>query len=185
MSNNATTLYLTKMIREGFEPADVNMWQALCQQAKTDVGDSRTYMFLLLDMARHNKVDVIEIVKTGRVCSEQKSINEKFMKALHECLTDDVETVEVGESSTRVLDLTCDEELSESGSGSYEETSEPHGFDDNENPTSAEAYEIDGFVVPDHHSDPESSGVEVLPPKTPQRGVKRLLKRKLEFSNDS
>ena len=93
MSSVTQTTYLTKMIREGYEPIDVNLWQAVCQQAKTDIGDSRTYLFLLLDMARHNQVDVLEIVKTGRVCSGQKSINEKFMKALHECLTDPEDSV--------------------------------------------------------------------------------------------
>lgn len=180
MSSVTQTVYMTKMIREGFEAADVQLWQSLLQQAKTDIGDSHTYLFLLLDMARHNKCHVMEIVKTGRVCSEQKNINEKFMQALHECLTEDVETVKVGESSTKVLDLTCDEEPSESGS--YEETSREY----NDNPTSAEAYEIDGFVVEDHDSESRS----VTPPaKLRQSSAatpapKRLLKRRLVLEEE-
>jgi len=170
MSSVTQTLFMTKMIRAGFEKADVDLWQALLQQAKTNIGDSHTYVFLLLDMARHNKVDVLEIVKTGRVCSNQKTINEKFIDALMNAVNVD-EEVDVGEPATGVLDLTCDEELSHSSSGSYEETTEPY----NDNPTSAEAYEIDGFVVPDHHSQPADEDVDdkVVKPR------KRLLKRRL------
>jgi len=160
---------MTKMIRAGFEAADVNLWQSLLQQAKTCIGDSHTYVFLLLDMARHNKCDVLEIVKTGRVCSGQKSVNEKFMDSLINCMNSDAEEVDVGESSTRVLDLTADEELSESGSGSYEETSEPY----NDRPSSRDAYEIDGFVVEDDDEDVEDK-LDGL-----KRKPKRLLKRKL------
>lgn len=180
MSSPAATLYLTRMIRAGFEPQDVKMFDALCNQVKLDTGDSRTYMFLLLDMARHNKVDVMEIIKTGRVCSDQKSINEKFMKALHECLTSVDDEVEAGKPSAGVLDLTCDEELSESDSHSYEETSEPY----NDNPTSAEAYELDGFVVEDHDSDADNDDRPPSPvgKRPPQKGVKRLLKRKISFA---
>jgi len=157
MSSVNQTVYMTKMIRAGFEAADVNMWQALLQQAKTNIGESHTFVFLLLDMARHNKCDVLEIIKTGRVCSEQKAVNDKFMHALMNCVNDETDnTVHVeatvgGKQVTGVLDLTCDEELSESDSHSYEETSEEY----NANPTSAEAYELDGFVVEDHHSDPD------------------------------
>jgi len=169
------TLYLTKMIREGFEPADVNLWQSLLQQAKTNIGNSHEYLFLILDMARHNKCDVLEIIKTGRVCSEQKTVNDKFMKALHNAVSSDAEddgpephATITTVRGTQVLDLTCDEELSESGSGSYEETSEQY----NDNPTSAEAYEIDGFVVPDHHSQPDDDDVDDKVEAAPGKSTK-------------
>jgi len=141
-------LYLSKMIRAGVEKEDVDMFAALCQQCKTDVGQSRHFMFLLLDMARHNKCDVLDIVKTGRVCSSQKNINQAFVDAILMAVASDDER----DASTGVLDLTAEEELSESGSGSYEETDSYY----NDNPNSYEAYEIDGFVVPDHHSDPDA-----------------------------
>jgi len=169
-------LYLTKKIREGFEKADVDMFAALCQQCKTDIGRSREYMFLLLDMAKHNDdCDVLEIVKTGRVCSSQNSINDKFIDALILAVASDDER----DTSTKVLDLTCDEELSESSSGSYEETSEPRGGDSyyNDNPTSAEAYEIDGFVVPDDDADVDDKPNGLL---KKSQGVKRKLKRREE-----
>jgi len=178
-------LYLTKKIREGFEKADVDMFAALCQQCKTDVGRSREYMFLLLDMAKHNDdCDVLEIVKTGRVCSSQNSINDKFIDGLINAVASDDER----DTSTKVLDLTCDEELSESSSGSYEETTEPGYY--NDNPTSAEAYEIDGFVVPDHHCPPDADDYGCEECGTTQEkkldkmkassGVKRKLKRREE-----
>jgi len=178
MSSVTQTVYMTKMIRAGFEAADVNLFQALCQQCKTDIGESRNFMFLLLDMARHNKVDVLEIVKTGRVCSEQRTINEKFIDALLNAVNSDDEQVTVGKSSTGVLDLTADEELSHESSGSYEETSDNFY---NDNPTSAEAYEIDGFVVPDHHSQPvdDDDDDKLQAPAGQKHKLKRLLKRKL------
>jgi len=174
MSSVTQTVYMTKMIREGFEAADVNLWQSLLQQAKTDIGDSHEYVFLLLDMARHNKCGVLEIVKTGRVCSNEKAVNEKFMNALFHAVASDTEEAQDSVKSTKVLDLTCDEELS----GSYEETSEPY----NDNPNSAEAYEIDGFVVEDHVSQPDDDDdivdkMDGLKKKT----KKRLLKRKLSL----
>jgi len=167
-------LYLTKKIREGFEKADVDMFAALCQQCKTDIGRSREYMFLLLDMARHNDdCDVLEIVKTGRVCSSQNTINDKFIDALIHAVASDEER----DTSTKVLDLTADEELSESSSGSYEETSEPQGHYYNDNPTSAEAYEIDGFVVADDDADVDDKPNGLL---KKSQGVKRKLKRREE-----
>jgi len=122
--------YLTKMIRAGYEKADVDMFAALCQQAKTDIGESREYLFVLLDMARHNDCDVLDVVKTGRTCSGQKAINKAFMDAVFKAVSSDDDD---SEPSTKVLDLTCEESLEDSGS--YEE--EPT------NPTSAEAYAID------------------------------------------
>jgi len=154
MTSNPQTVFMTKMIREGYEAADVTMWQSLLQKAKTDFA-VHDFVFLLLDMARHNKVNVLDIVKTGRVCSEQKTINQPFIDAILNAVASDDEC----ESKPRVLDLTCEES---SLSGSYEETSEPY----NDNPTSAEAYEIDGFVVAD------DDDVDDKPKK-------RLLKRKL------
>jgi len=178
MSSVTQTVFLTKMIREGFEKADVDLWQSLLQQAKTNIGDSHTYVFLLLDMARHNKVNVLEIVKTGRVCSNEKVVNDKFMTALLHAVDVD-EEVRVSKSATGVLDLTCEEELSHSGSGSYEETSQPF----NDNPTSAEAYEIDGFVVPDHESESAEDSVERKSGLWHiNKQKKRLLKRKIDIS---
>jgi len=152
-------MYLTKMIREGFEKADVDMWQALCQQCKTDIGNSHEYMYLLLDMARHNDCSVLDIVKSGRVCSQQRNINEKFIDALLKSVASDDER----ESGTKVLDLTAEEELS----GSYEETDSKY-IDD---PNSNEAYEIDGFVVEDHDSEAEADT------SNKKKGLKRKLKQ--------
>jgi len=156
MSSNQQVVYMTNKIREGYEAADVTMWQALLQQAKTESGDSVRFLFLILDMAQHNDCSVLDIVKTGRVCSSSKTIDQKFADALMHCMDtpdDDFEVTATGSiqryPSAKVLDLTCDE--SSGSSQSYEETSEPY----NDNPTSNEAYEIDGFVVPDHHSEPE------------------------------
>jgi len=132
------------MIRAGYEAADVQMWQALCQQAKCDTGNSHEHLYLLLDMANHNKCHVLDVVKTGRVSSNQKHINETFIASLMAAVDDDDDDeVHISKPSTQILDLTCHEVLSESGS--YEE-------EYNDNPTSNEAYEIDGFVVPDHIS---------------------------------
>jgi len=158
MTSNPQTIFMTKMIREGYEAADVTMWQSLLQKAKTDFA-CHEFVFLLLDMARHNKVNVLDIVKTGRVCSGQKTINQPFIDAILNAVASDDE----GEPGPRVLDLTCDED---SLSGSYEETSQEY----NDNPTSAEAYEIDGFVVAD------DDDVDDKPKK-------RLLKRKLVFDS--
>ena len=151
---------MTKMIRAGYEAADVNMWQALCQQAKCEIGNSHEYLFLLLDMANHNKCNVLDVVKTGRVSSGQKNINQLFIDSVVNLVasTDDDE-VAAGHSSTKVLDLTCEEELSESNS--YEE-------EYNDNPNSNEAYEIDGFVVEDDDIEEEETK-----PLTKKRLIKR------------
>jgi len=161
MSSVTQTTYMTKMIREGFEKADVDLWQALCQQCKTDIGNSHEYMFVLLDMARHNDCGVLDVVKTGRVSCKERVINAAFMASLHACMASDDE-VDIGKSSTKVLDLTCDE------SGSYEETDEPP-VEYYENPTSNEAYEIDGFVVPDHKSEDADDDVDDKPRKLKRR----------------
>jgi len=174
--------YTTRMIREGFEKHHVDMWHALCQQAKTDVGKSREYLFILLDMARHNDCDVLDIIKTGEVCSKQKNINEKFMSGLTHCLVSDDE-VEIIKPGTGVLDLTAEEELAESGS--YEEEGEGP-FDHDDNPTSADAYEIDGFVVADHqspeHSDDDNDNDEE--DKLPLNKARKLKRRLSTITED-
>lgn len=166
MSSNQQVVYMTAKIREGYEAADVTMWQQLLQSAKTEAGDSLRHLFLILDMAKHNQCEVLDIVKTGRVCSNSKSIDQKFADALIHCVDtpdDDVEVIEDGNirrhTGPSVLDLTCNDESSGS-SHSYEETSEPY----NDNPTSNEAYEIDGFVVEDHESPEQSGDEDVLHP---------------------
>jgi len=197
---------MTSKIREGYEAADVTMWQQLLQQAKTESGDSLRLLFLILDMAKHNECEVLDIVKTGRVCSNSKTIDQKFADALMHCLDVNEESelyrgprdhdVE-GHSSVKVLDLTCDDESSGS-SHSYEETSEP--YDDN--PTSNEAYEIDGFVVEDHHSSPAPVTEKLYEPASSstsskkstlkfcetdadvKQPKKRQLKRRIEISEE-
>jgi len=169
MSSATANLYLSKSIRAGFEKEDVDMFAALCQQCKTDIGDSRDYMFYVLDMARHNKCDVLEIIKTGRVCSGQSRINEKFIDALLHAVHSDDER----DAGAQVLDLTADEELSHSSSGSYEETSEPG----ESRPSSRDAYLIDDWCVADivaEDKDDDDDHNKAAPaPK------KRLLKRKV------
>jgi len=148
----STWKYTTDMIRQGFEKHHIDMWQSLCQQAKTDHGKSREFLFIILDMARHNECDVLDIVKTGEVCSKQKAIDEKFMHGLTNMLNDNSDDeVEIVNSRSGVLDLTAEEEFAESGS--YEEDDGYGPFDD-DRPTSAEAYEIDGFVVADDEASP-------------------------------
>jgi len=142
MTSPSQYVYLTKMIRAGYEKTDVDMFAALCQQCKTDIGESREYMYLLLDMARHNECDVMDIVKSGRVSSGQRNINDKFMTAVFDFVASDDDGVD---TSTKVLDLTCAESV-DSSSGSYEETSSRL--------TSAEAYDIDDDV--EDKTDPPS-----------------------------
>lgn len=174
--------YTTRMIRLGFEKQDVDMFGALCNQVKLDIGSSRTYMFLLLDMARHNDVDVLEIIKMGRVCSEQKNVNEKFMEAVFLAVSSNADAAEEGDAKPGVLDLTADEE-----SGSYEEEEGEGPFDNaDDNPTSADAYEIDGFVVEDHEEDKPEPAYKALnregPATVKVSGLARsnaLVKRKL------
>lgn len=156
----STWKYTTDMIRKGFEKHHVDMWQSLCQQAKTDHGKSREFLFIILDMARHNNCDVLDVVKTGEVCSKQKVIDEKFMYGLTNMVNHDSDDeVEIVKSRSGVLDLTAEEELTDSGS--YEEE-EGYGPFDDDRPTSADAYEIDGFVVAD---DDEASPTDKTPVK--------------------
>jgi len=197
---------MTSKIREGYEAADVTMWQQLLQSAKTESGDSVRLLFLILDMAKHNECDVLDIVKTGRVCSGSKTIDQKFADALMHCVDtpdeDDCDPPIMGGTLPRhtgvsVLDLTCDEESSGS-SHSYEEASEPY----NDNPTSNEAYEIDGFVVEDHHSSPAPVTEKLYEPASSstsskkstlkfcetdadvKQPKKRQLKRRIEISEE-
>lgn len=144
--------YLEARIRDGFTSEDVRLWQSLCRQCETELGESVQFMWTIMDIARHNKSSVLDVIKTGRLCSDQKAVNEKFMQALFLAVSDDNDLPdEVDDDddvddkpAVKVLDLTAEESLS----GSYEETSEKY-YDSNDNPTSAQAYEIDGFVVED------------------------------------
>jgi len=209
MSSNQQVVYMTSKIREGYEAADVTMWQQLLQQAKTESGDSLRLLFLILDMAKHNECEVLDIVKTGRVCSNSKTIDQKFADALMHCMDTpdepfDIEPLEARankslsrDSRTQVLDLTCESESSGS-SHSYEETSEQY----NDNPTSNEAYEIDGFVVEDHHSSPAPVTEKLYEPASSSTSSKkstlkfcetdagakpakkRQLKRRIEISEE-
>jgi len=145
------TSYLENSIRRGFTSEDVRLWQALCRQCETNIGDSHKFMHFILDVAKHNDVDALDIIKTGRLCSEQKSVNQKFIEALMLAVYDgdgDDADVDVDDKKAvkAVLDLTADED-----SGSYEEEEGEGPFDDDrdDTPNSADAYEIDGFVVSD------------------------------------
>lgn len=126
-------------------------------------------------MARHNNCDVLDIVKTGEVCSKQKNINEKFMHGLTNCLNSDSDgEVEVVKPSSGVLDLTAEEELTESGSYEEEEGEGPFDYDDN--PTSADAYEIDGFVVEDHDDDKPQPAWKVINQEGPLKSTVSAMK---------
>lgn len=135
---SAKTRYLEQKIREEYTSADVALWQGLCRQCETEVGDSIEHMYVILDMAKHNEVNVLDVIKCGRVASGQKAVNGRFI----ECLIKEMYGDEVDNDAKGVLDLTAEEE---DLSGSYEETDEKY-IDD---PNSKEAYEIDGFVVED------------------------------------
>jgi len=146
------TSYLENSIRRGFTSEDVRLWQALCRQCETNIGDSHKCMHFILDVAKHNDVDALDIIKTGRLCSEQKSVNQKFIEALMLAVYDgDGEDADVDvddkKAAKSVLDLTADED-----EGSYEEDEGEGTFDyaRDDTPNSADAYEIDGFVVEDH-----------------------------------
>jgi len=152
------TSYLESSIRRGFTSEDVRLWQALCRQCETNIGDSHKYMHFILDVAKHNDVEALDIIKTGRLCSEQKSVNQKFIEALMLAVCDDGDAADVDDdvddkqAVKAVLDLTADED-----SGSYEEEERKGPFDHDDTPNSAEAYEIDGFVV--HDDEPEVEAV--------------------------
>lgn len=194
-SLSAAQLYTESKIRAGYSSVDIQIWQALCRQCLTEVGKSVAYMRTILDMADHVNADVLDIVSSGRQLSGQKSVNEKFIVALYNMVNDDGEGTEDITPSSKVLDLTCDEELSRS-SGSYEETSEPG---EGSRLYSKECYEIDGFVVEDHDSDEDvDRDDKVAPAKSPPVEVrvsglarsnalvsrKRLQKRKLKVIDE-
>jgi len=153
------TSYLEARIRDGYTSEDVRMWQALLEQAKTEVGPSVGHLWTIIDIAKNTNVDVLDVIKMGREVSEQKNVNEKFMRAIFLAVAseDSQEEKEPDHSRgvVKVLDLTCDEELSDSGS--YEE--EPERLD------SAACYAID-----------DEAGVAA----TSSKGVKR----KLTFTRD-
>jgi len=158
--SNPKTAYLEARIRDGFTSEDVRLWQALCRQCEMEVGDSVKFMFTILDIAKHNAVGPIDIVKTGRLCSEQKAINQKFMEALLLAVyegDDEKEDDDVDDKVVKVLDLTADDD---DLSGSYEE--EGYGPFDDDRPTSADAYEIDGFVVEDHEEEKPEPAFKAL-----------------------
>ena len=154
------TSFLEDSIRKGFTSEDVRLWQALCRQCETDIGDSHKFMHFILDMATHNGESALQIIHTGRELSKQKAVNQEFINALVLAVcSDDEACYEDAEAATReedaiqrdaqkVLDLTAEE-----SSGSYETTGEDHFYQDC-TPNSADAYEIDGFVVEDDEAPP-------------------------------
>lgn len=159
MTNSKTT-YLENRIRDGFTSEDVRLWQSLCRQCEMEVGDSVKYMFTILDIAKHNNVGPLDIVKTGRLCCDQKAVNQKFMEALLLAVYDgdDEDDADTDSKKPKVLDLTADEDLS----GSYEEEEGEGPFDYDDTPNSAEAYEIDGFVVEDHEEEKPEPAYKAL-----------------------
>lgn len=200
------TEYLEKRIRDGFTTEDVRLWQGLCRAVELELAESTTHMYAILDLAKHNGCGPLDMVKTGRMLSNEKAINEKFMAALFLSVVsdnegDDEAADEEQDEPKKIIDLTADE------SGSYEETSEPNTRLEpsqyyNDCPTSAEAYEIDGFVVPDHESVPASeesppraasSTSKPHPARTPGAPKpqnhevlkKRALKRRLVFDEEA
>jgi len=173
----AKAAYTEKKIREGYSTQDVQLWHGLLRDAETEIGSAQAYLFAVMELALHNDVQPLDMIKTGRLLSGQKKVNDKFMCALHDMVDEDnnwigepiqapggngdsgtvnkdikPKATKVKGLSTGVLDLTADDN-DESSSGSYEETDGYYEYD--ADPNSAEAYEIDGFVVPDHHSQSE------------------------------
>lgn len=140
------TKYLEERIRDGYTSDHVRMWQALCELAKCEVGPSVQHLWTIIDIAKNTHCDVLDVVKMGAEVSEQKNINEKFMTALFMAVASEGEEDDDNDGQVReyvdwlttktqqkVLDLTCDEELS--NSGSYEEECD--------RPDSATCYLID------------------------------------------
>jgi len=190
-TTNVKQLYMERMIRKGYSSADVTMWQSLLRSCEIDEPLAISHLSALLDLASHLKCSHLDLIKTGReLAPKEKRVTEAFLKAIFLMVDEDEfadhvdanKSVNVktrpggnGDSGTvnkpalpKVLDLTADDD--DESSASYEETSEP-GSDHwtyNQNPTSAEAYEIDGFVVPDE---------EATPPV-----MRRSLKRRQEIS---
>lgn len=152
------TKYLEERIRDGYTSEHVRMWQALCEQAKCEVGPSVQHLWTIIDIAKNTHVDVLDVVKMGEQVSEQKNINEKFMRALFLAVSSEDDDDEVGPVEPKVIDLTCDEDLSESGS--YEEEC-------GDRPDSATCYLIDDEV-----------GVAA------SSTSKKNLKRKIAFDKD-
>jgi len=171
------TAYTEKKIREGYSAIDITMWQNLLRAAETELGNSVKQIHAIIDLSVHNDVNVLDIIKSGRIATGEKKVTEKFMRGLYDMLEDAPEQDECPDdddaggactgkeendngrcdtwggvrakmsSTTKVLDLTA-----EDSSGSYDEeehTLEPH----NPYPNSSEAYELDGFVVPDSPTD--------------------------------
>jgi len=156
MTSNKTS-FLEANIRKGFTSEDVRLWQALCRQCETDVADSHKWMHFILDMAKHNAEPALQIIHTGRELSGQKAVNQKFIEALVLAVCSDNDDDEDDKAAANILDLTADEDLE---SGSYEEEEKGFYDDIDDNPTSADAYEIDGFVVAD--DEPEAEGNRIL-----------------------
>jgi len=157
------TTYLEARIRDGYTSEDVRMWQALCELCKTEVGPSIGHMWTIIDIAKNTQSTILDVVKMGRTVSEQKNINEQFMRALFLAVTSDDEGEgpfddDVDDKKPKILDLTCDEELSDSGS--YEEEPERLG--------SAACYAID-----------DEAGVAVA------RGSKRKLKYSVDDADET
>jgi len=144
MSLTPKQVYTENKIRLGYSSLDVGLWQALCRQAEMEAGNSINNLYRIIDLAKHTESDVLDMISAGRTLSGQKSVNEKFMAALINSMASDDEGVTAGPD----VDLTAEEELS--SSGSYEETSEPSS---GSRLTSAECYQIDGFVVADDDDD--------------------------------
>ena len=170
---SAKTNYLESTIRDGYTSEDVRMWQALCRQCETEVGDSVKYMWTILDIAQHNSCGPIGIISMGRDVCDQKNVNQKFMEALLLAVYEPDDKDQDGfplEKHPKVLDLTADDE---DLSGSYEEEEGEGPFDDDrdDTPNSKDAYEIDGFVADDGdavtHSPPEGYEYSQHEPDSP------------------
>jgi len=149
MTSSVKQNYLEARIRDGYSSEDVRMWQALCEQAKTEVGPSVGHLWTIIDIAKNTHCDVLDVVKMGREVSEQKNINEKFMRAIFLAVASDEDDDDV--DAPKVIDLTAHEELSDSGS--YDDA-EPARL------TSAACYDIDDDLGSDSQRAAQSSGVK-------------------------
>jgi hypothetical protein len=145
-----STVFLEQMIKDGYSMLSVTMWRGLLRRVETQEGDSCEYLWRILDIGKHLDANPVSVIHTTITNNPKlKTIDEDFMKCLFLLVSSDDENDadEDIDDKPKVLDLTADESLS----GSYEETSQEY----NDNPTSAEAYELDGFVVEDHDSESE------------------------------
>lgn len=141
------TKYLEDRIRDGYDSEDVRMWQQLCELCKTEAGPSVGHMWTIIDIAKSTGSDILDVIKMGREVSEQKNVNEKFMRAVFLAVASndgDDDDDDAPEIVGGVLDLTAHEELSESGS--YEEA--PRRL------TSAKCYAIDDGADSDDDDKP-------------------------------